>query len=774
VFQLRLFGGVSLAGADGVVSGKAARRHPLALLALVALSPQRRVSRDKLIAYLWPDSPAARARNLLNQTIHALRQALGRDAIRSVRDELELDPQMVQCDVWGFQEAVRSDDDERALDVYTGPLADGFFLENAGEFERAMEAERLALRRSYLALLERLAMKAAAQGDSRLAATRWRRLAAEEPANASTVVRLMQALEALGDRAGAIREAEAHAALLHDEFGAEPNPAVLTLAERMRLEPAGFPIPPSPQQSADGRMPVGHGRETAAGGGHAGRFSRNAFRRLWRGGATAGAGLALLALGGAVLVNGPRHQSGRITSLAVLPLANFTGDPQQDAYVNGLHDVLVAELGRIADVTVISRQSTLRYRGSELPAPAIARELGVEALVEGSVTLAADSVRVTVQLVRAEPEEHLWAATYHTERPGALTLQGKVARAIVQAAGASVTPVVPEGGAGRPPTPSAAQDAYLRGLYHLERQVNALRPLESSRMDSAIAYLEEAVALAPGWAAAYAKLSLAYLHVASGGAGDFEAEFFPKAKTAALRALELDETQAQAHASLGFALLHYEWDWAAAERELRRAHQLEPNIHAWSYGGYLSAAGRYDEAVAQFQRAEERNPLSENVKLLTAQVHSCAGRHDRAIAKIREVAAVIGDSTPRVHLYLGYEYLEQSLYAEAIAELEAAVTLADGDPTAAAGLGYAYARAGRLDDARPLSSAAGPGSVVDRWPAPALLAVLGDTARAVAMIESAFETERAGAPHFRCTWAYRELRGNPRVQELMRRVGFPD
>jgi TolB-like protein len=142
------------------------------------------------------------------------------------------------------------------------------------------------------------------------------------------------------------------------------------------------------------------------------------------------------------MVDGPRHRPDRVRSLAVLPLANFTGDPRQDPYVDGLHDVLVAELGRVANLTVISRQSTLRYRDSELPLPTIARELGVEALVEGSVMLAADSVLVIVQLVRAEPEEHLWAGTYRVEVEGAVARQREVARGIARAAGAPAAALV--------------------------------------------------------------------------------------------------------------------------------------------------------------------------------------------------------------------------------------------------------------------------------------------------------------------------------------------
>jgi DNA-binding SARP family transcriptional activator/TolB-like protein len=772
MFYLKLFGGVSIEGPDGDVTGIAARRHPLALLALLALSHSRRLSRDKLIGYLWPESASSDARNLLNQSVHALRRALGAEAISSEGDELVLSQATVTCDVWSFEEALASGAAERAVDFYVGPFADGFFLAESNEFESWTGAERERLRRAYAKALEELAEAATARGGLESATEWWRNLIAEEPYNSNVTLRFMETLESAGDRAGAIREAEAHAERLLRDLDAAPNPAVLALAERMRTQPidsgparGAFELRSDPERSS--AVPAEPLRPGAS-------------RRTWKRAAILGAGLALLAVASWTVIKMLQRDTHEVRRLAVLPLDNHTGDPRQDYFVAGMHEALLTKLAQIPALTVISRQSVVRYGDSEEPLPAIARALGVDALVEGSVFLVGDSVRITVQLVRAEPEEHLWAGDYYGELRNALALQGEVARAIAQAIDARVAPAVQARLAGRRTLVPEAQEAYLRGLYHLEWQATTVTAPRSERLEAgrtAVAYLEEAVALDPEWAAAHAKLALAYnFQAASADDRDTESEFYAKVKAEALRALELDEAEAQAHASLGMVLLGREWDWAGAEREMLRALELEPSFYNhWTYAIYLVAAGRHDDAIAHYRQAEERNPLSEQLKLQIASAYSCAGRHVEAIAQLERLRARLGDGVVGLRFSLGNEYLATGRHAEAIAELEAAVDLSDSAPVIVAGLAYAYARAGRLDEARalmPRLEQQGDGWV---WYGPALYAALGETDRAVAAVEAAFDVEgRDWAPHFRCSWTYRELRNEPRVQEIVRRIGFPD
>ena len=779
MFVLKLFGGAFIEGPNGVVTGIAARRHPLALVALLALSHPRRLGRDKLIALLWPESDSANGRNLLNQAVHALRRALVREAIQSEGNELKLNPDVVTCDVWSFEEALTAGDAERATGLYAGPFLDGLFLRASVEFDRWADGERERLRRDYLKALEELAEGAETRGDGDRAVRCWRELALEEPYNSSVMLRLMRALERVGDRVGAIRAAEAHAERLREELDAAPSPAVLALAERMRTQPV---VPAAAAGPGKGSSEPGTAAAPASKSAPAPspRVRPAVFPRSWVRAGITGAVLALLAVAGWTTVKVLKPNAHGIRRLAVLPLANLTGDPEQEYFVAGMHDALLTELGRIGDLTVISRQSTLRYQGSDEPVPTIARALGVEALVEGSVFQAGDSVRITVQLVRAEPEEHLWAGTYHGELRRALALQGEVARAIARAINARVAPAVHKRMTSGRAVDADAQDAYLRGVYNIERLANTAALSDSEWLETkrtAVAHLEEAVARAPEWAAAHAALARAYHQLVSGPVlGDeSETEFNAKARESARRALELDETVAQAHAALGAVLLYYDWDWVGAEQSFRRALELEPNANnLWAYALYLRAVGRYEEAFAFYRRAEELNPLSEPLKLQLARTYSCVGRHREAIAKLEQLQALAGDDSAwLLRLYLGWEYLAESRPDEAFAELEAAVAQSNGDLTAVEGLAYGYVRAGRLEEARELAAWLEGQQHPESGAWTLLLAALGETDRAVARLQATVKGRRSGVPHLRCTYTYRELRDDPRIQELVAGIGFP-
>jgi TolB-like protein/Flp pilus assembly protein TadD len=457
----------------------------------------------------------------------------------------------------------------------------------------------------------------------------------------------------------------------------------------------------------------------------------------------------------------------------VLPLANLTGDQRQEYFVDGMHEALVTELSQIPELTVISRQSTVQYHETDRPVPVIASQLGVDALLEGSVFRAEDSVRITVQLIRVEPEGLMWAGTYHGALRDAIALQGEVARAVGRAIHAMARPE-PRAPFGARSVSSEAQEAYLQGLYHLERQMVATELSRYDRLEAlrtAVSNLESAVALAPAWAGAHAKLARAYHWIASSYA-ELASEFYPKSKRAALRALELDPNEAQAHASLGFVLFNYDWDWEGAERSIQRALVLDPNSHQWIYAMFLVASGRYDEAATHYKLAEERNPLSLLIKGQLAWTYACAGRHDEAIAEFEELRARLGNSPDWLRAAFGEEYLSKSRYPEAIAALESAVTVSDSSPEFVALLAHAYARAGRVEDAQRLVRwlEQRPG----RWYAPQVYTVLGDTARAIAMVQSAFEQRSGNILYLRCARAYPALRNKPQIREIVRRIGIPE
>jgi DNA-binding SARP family transcriptional activator len=254
-FNLKLFGGAALEGEHGTVHGRAAHKRRLALLALLAVARGRTVARERLIGYLWPESDGDSARHLLSESLYVLRKALGEHAFVTSGDEVGVDGALVACDVAGFEGAVAAGELERAVALYAGPFLDGFYVADAPEFERWAETERDRLARSYGRALESLAEAREAEGRWTDAVEWWQRRFTHDPFDSRTALRLMSAMDAAGQRGGAIRLAALHAALMREELGAEPEPAVLRLAERLRAEPAPAGEPPPRPTSHLLRLP---------------------------------------------------------------------------------------------------------------------------------------------------------------------------------------------------------------------------------------------------------------------------------------------------------------------------------------------------------------------------------------------------------------------------------------------------------------------------------------------------------------------------------------
>jgi TolB-like protein/DNA-binding SARP family transcriptional activator/Tfp pilus assembly protein PilF len=778
MIELHTLGALELTSAENRAVGSVlAQPRRAALLCYLALAlPRGFHRRDTLFALFWPEYDADQARHALRQSVYFLRHALGATSIVSRGDEeLALAPDQVRCDVWAFDAAVEEGRPADALALYRGELLAGFHISAAPDFEHWLDQERGRLRQRAGEAGWALAAARERDGDAAGAAEAARRAAALSPTDETALRRLILLLDRVGDRAAAVRAYEAFAWKLEGEYELEPSAETRAVVARIRAPAAG-----------DGNSKAGMrvtGSSTGPSLGAAttlpaeGGWVMPAWLRRsgasWKRVGILVATLAVLVAAGWAIRNQPRSGTPEIRRLAVLPLANLTGDERQEYFVAGMHEALVTELSQMPELTVISRQSTIQYRGTDRAVPVIARELGVDAVLEGSVFRAEDSVRITVQLIRADPEGHMWAGTYHGALRNAIALQSEVARAVGRAIHAKAAPE-PHARLAAPSVSPQAQEAYLQGLYHLERQMVTTELSRSERLEAlrtAVAYLENAVALGPEWAAAHAKLARAYHWIAS-SYDELAPEFYPKSKTAALRALELDPNEAQAHASLGFVLFNHEWDWEGAERSIQRALALDPNSHQWIYALFLFAAGRYDEAATHYQRAEERNPLSPLLKGQLAWAYSCAGRHDEAITELEELQARVGDSSDWVRASFGEQYLAKSMYPEAIAALESAVTLSDSNPEFVALLAHGYARAGRVGDARRLVPwlEQRPG----RWYAPQLYTTLGDTGRAIAMVQSAFEQRSGNILYLRCATAYPALRNQPQIREIVRRIGVPE
>ena len=391
----------------------------------------------------------------------------------------------------------------------------------------------------------------------------------------------------------------------------------------------------------------------------------------------------------------PRGQAsaGRVGSLAVLPLENLSGDKEQDYFADGMTDELITNLGKISALRVISRTSVMQYRGAKKPLPEIARELNVDALVEGTVLRSGERVRITAQLVGVNPEKHLWAESYERDLRDVLALQDEVALDIANRIQVKLTSREQASLLNARPVDPAAHSAYLRGVYFWNKRTE--QDLEKS-----IEYFHQAVQRDPRYALPYAGLANAYNFL--GSSHLFPREAYPKAYAAALRALELDETLGEAHAALGYYKAAYEWDLLGADRELQRAIELNPGYalaHVWRADSVLSKLERHAEALAELDRARELDPTSLMVSDQRGWVLYMARRYNEAIEQFHKTLEL----EPRfahAHCWLGRAYLQKGMVQEGLAEVEQAASL-PGGTAHSIGLGWDTAMRGAVSALRP-------------------------------------------------------------------------
>ncbi|HMC82330.1 MAG TPA: protein kinase, partial [Candidatus Polarisedimenticolia bacterium] len=384
--------------------------------------------------------------------------------------------------------------------------------------------------------------------------------------------------------------------------------------------------------------------------------------------------------------------AGPIRALAVLPLDNLSGDPAQEYFADGMTEALIAGLARIGTLRVISRTSVMLCKGARRPLPQIARELKVDAVVEGSVLRSGDQVRITAQLIRAASDELLWSETYDRGLRDVLALQSEVARAIAQEIQVKLTPREEASLAHARAVDPAAYEAYLRGRYSWNKRTE-------SGLREGIDYFEQAIEKDPTYALAYTGLADCYN--VSGHLGALSPkDSFLRAKAAATKALEIEKDLGEAHCSLAYALQHYDWDWAAVERQYLTALELNPGYptgHYW-YALYLLSQGRAEGAVAEMVKAGELDPLSQIIMLALGWVYYMTRQYDRAIAQFRKTLK----DHPRFWLTrgdLGMAYVRKEMYQEAITECAQAVEMSGSLPLMVATLAHARALSGDREEA---------------------------------------------------------------------------
>ena len=461
----------------------------------------------------------------------------------------------------------------------------------------------------------------------------------------------------------------------------------------------------------------------------------------------------------------------QIHSIAVLPLENLSGDPEQQYFSDGMTDELITELSKISALRVIARTSVMRYKGTKKSLPEIARELNVDAVIEGSVMHSDNRVRINAQLVDAKTQRNLWAQTYDRDLGDILALHSDVARAIVRQIRITVTPEEQRRLANTYVVNPKAYEAYLRGRYLWNKRTG-------QDMRKGIGYFEQAVEMDPNYANAYAGLADSYLLLVFYGPVP-PAMDFPKAKAAALRAVALDDSLAEAHTSLANALFHYDWDWTSAEKEFRRAIALNPGYaaaHHW-YAGLLSSIGRHDEALAEIKRAQELDPLSLIINTDIGSTLFDSGDYDLAINQLRSTLE-LDPSFWVLRWWLGRSYLAKGLHEAGVREFESVAELSKGNPSALAWLGYGYAVSGETAKARQILARLqqkAKESYVSPYQFAVLYASLGERDQAIGYLEKAFQ-ERCYEMYFlnlERHRLFRPLDSDPRFQEILRRMNFP-
>jgi TolB-like protein/DNA-binding SARP family transcriptional activator/tetratricopeptide (TPR) repeat protein len=843
---LRLFGASGVHGPDGPLGGRIAQRHPLALLALLAAAPSATLSREKLLGLLWPDSDTERARGLLNVAVHTVRKALGEAALVSVGGSLQLDEARVPSDLRAFTDALAAGEPERAVDVCAGPFLDGFYLD-AEAFDGWAEGERARLAALHADALERLAETAEAAGDAVRAAAWWRRRAVHDPCDARVALRLMEALAAAGDRAGAIQHARVHEALLLQSVGAAPDAGVLALAERLRTDPAPAPEaahPPrgprgtalpafapstvaagliaaveriasaasaaatEPSAPVERTASIGWGGSSGWGGRHrvgsgaAGCASFPAFvdggklierraptlpstfrrrqPRVSRPALMAAAVLALVTGGAAAALyrradEVPAMGTAAVKDaagpvIAVLPFADRSPARDQGWRGDEVSEEIIAALARLPWLGVTARTSAFAFRDSSLTVHEIGSRLRADYVLEGSVSVVGDRLRITALLVGvAGTGAVAWSGTFDRDprdEAGLLAVQDEIARGVAVA----LRPRGNEAGSSlvRPTT----NDWEAYALYRRARSAWGRRTAQG--LADGVALLGEAVARDSTFAEAYAGLAECYALLVAYGAWPPQ-EGYPRARAAAQQALRLDPTVAEAHAALALVHLYFDGDWRAADGAFARALRLKPGnaaVRQW-HATYLAYQERWDEALLELRRAERLDPHSAAIQTAGGTILYYAGRYDGAIDRSR-TALVMDPGAWPAHLQLAGALAQQGRYDEALAEVELAKRHSQGQALPDALRGYVLAVSGRHAEAREVIRALQAGGAGRPYVSPAYVAAvytgLGETDAAFAWLERALQTRDDWVVYAAVEPVFAPLRTDPRFTALTRRI----
>jgi DNA-binding SARP family transcriptional activator/TolB-like protein/Tfp pilus assembly protein PilF len=766
MIRLRTLGGVDLRDDDGrEIRRLLAQPKRVALLAYLALAgPTGYRRRDKVVALFWPELDDAHARSALRQALTFLRRTLDDDVILTRGEEdIGVNRSRLACDAYEISNA---DSDEDVLARYDGDFLDGFHVSDVDpDFQSWIEEERLRLRRRATVAAWTVAEQKRANGELRESATLARRAATLARDDEAETRRLVAWLDELGDRAGAIGVYEEFAQKLLRDFDAHPAPETQALIARVRartrpsIEHESTPKPPKTSESPAAR-------ESAAPPSQA----RPPSMRTW---IPIVAALALVIV--AVVARGLLGRNGAsrssepdVLTVAVLPLRDLTPDTSTRYIADGLTDELITNLAQGSAMRVISSRTMLAYRDSSLAPDVIAQRLDAQAIVSGSVQYVGDTVHLTIQLTRAGEAGTLFGRSFTGTRGDLLRMQRDVARTLLrQIDGGQIVSSDVDISAPRIAN-GEAEELYIRGRHYWNRR-------GEGNLVRSIGLFTQALDSDPLFARAYAGIADAYVQLGYGSLLP-PADAFPKAEAAARRALELDSTLAEPHASLGFVHLYYRWEWPAAESEFKRAIALNPSYataYEW-YGLFLAAMGRFDEAIRNERRAQELDPLSAPVAATAAWVQYYAGRLSDARREIG-TALRMDSSYALGRLYLGRILQQQGHLDSALSQYSRTGALREWIPTMA-GVAFVQAELGQRAEATATLArmkSASTTRYVSSYTVALVHAALGERDSAFAVLHRA-ERERT---HW-IVWLNRDprwasIRDDRRYLEIARSVGLP-
>jgi TolB-like protein len=457
---------------------------------------------------------------------------------------------------------------------------------------------------------------------------------------------------------------------------------------------------------------------------------------------------------------------GQIRSLLILPLENLSRDPEQEYFADGLTEELITKLARISALRVLSRTTAMHFKGVRKPLPEIARELQVEGVVEGTVQRSGERVRISARLIHAPTDTHLWAESYERDLRNVLTLQSEVAHAIAREVQVKLTPQEQAHFAQVHQVDPEAYEAYLKGRFHWNKR-------SRDGLGKAVQYFQQAITRDPDYAAAYAGLADAQSLLGLWGLVPPE-EGCGRAKGLALQALEMDGTLAEAHTSLAWATMHYDYDFLAAEREFERSIELNPRyaMAHHMFGFCLAMMGRFEEGYTELQRALRLEPHWSNIHFGLAFVYWSGRRYDEAIERCQKALELDPNSVQALG-WLGFSYSARLMCEPAIAALRKGVELSQRAPVPVAGLGEAYAAARRFEEARNILQELSKKRHVPAYFVSRIYAALGERDEAFRWLEVAYREHGEWLVLLKVDPCFDDLRSDPHFQDLLCRMNFP-